>query len=599
MLTFITQFYICNIYIAIFIIVLFVLKFIFKNFLSPRTQYKLWFILFFLLTVPFLPTQVHSPTSLLCAMLDAYNQTITSTGSSDNLHSFNESVSSLTVINDYAVSVSSKAPSTFSFCLLIIWILGMFVLTLRLFRSWKQLHNIEYSSSPIHNTKMQTIFNNCLSELKIRKKIPLYSTIDLNSPAITGILRPRIYIPAYLINEENSSNLRYILLHELQHYCHKDGIVNMLMNLFSIVYWFNPLVWFAFKKMKNDGEIACDSSVLLLLEEKDYVDYGSTLLNFAEKLSSLSSPLASGISGDMKQMKRRILNIATFRQTSGLMKIRNISIYLFISIIILNFAPVLSTSAITTDYYAFDKNNKSVTYLNLSSDFAQYNGSFVLYDETTANWILYNETLATTRISPNSTYKIYDALMGLENEIITSEDSLLSWNGEDYSFDAWETDQDLNSAMQNSVNWYFQTLDSSAGRDTIHSFLQEVNYGNQTIGPDLSTYWTDSSLKISPIEQVELLQKFYSNDFHFSEKNIDTVKNAIHLSTTESYSLFGKTGTGRVDGEDVNGWFIGFIETQDNIYYFALNIQGNSNVTGSKASEIALSILEDMGIFNE
>ncbi|MCI9272282.1 MAG: hypothetical protein HFH11_14365, partial [Dorea sp.] len=60
-----------------------------------------------------------------------------------------------------------------------------------------------------------------------------------------------------------------------------------------------------------------------------------------------------------------------------------------------------------------------------------------------------------------------------------------------------------------------------------------------------------------------------------------------------------KTGTGRVDGQDVNGWFVGYIETTGNTYFFATNIQATENATGSKASEISLSILSHIGIWQQ
>ena len=80
-------------------------------------------------------------------------------------------------------------------------------------------------------------------------------------------------------------------------------------------------------------------------------------------------------------------------------------------------------------------------------------------------------------------------------------------------------------------------------------------------------------------------------------KNIQAVKKALLLSTTSSGSLYGKTGTGRVNGKDVNGWFIGYIETANNTYYFATNIQSSSGATGSQATEITESVLSNLGIW--
>ena len=77
---------------------------------------------------------------------------------------------------------------------------------------------------------------------------------------------------------------------------------------------------------------------------------------------------------------------------------------------------------------------KNITQLNLSSNFGDYTGSFVLYNQSADRWNIYNMDHASTRVSPNSTYKIYDALLGLESGIITPEHSTFTWNGEPYPF---------------------------------------------------------------------------------------------------------------------------------------------------------------------
>ncbi len=107
------------------------------------------------------------------------------------------------------------------------------------------------------------------------------------------------------------------------------------------------------------------------------------------------------------------------------------------------------------------------------------------------------------------------------------------------------------------------------------------------------------ALEISPIEQVELLTALHNNRFDFAQENINTVLNSICLFSSENKSFYGKTGTGRVDGQDVNGWFVGYAEIADNTYFFATNIQAAENATGSKALEISFSILSNMGIWQE
>ena len=212
-------------------------------------------------------------------------------------------------------------------------------------------------------------------------------------------------------------------------------------------------------------------------------------------------------------------------------------------------------------------------------------------------WKIHDIERATLRVAPNSTYKIYNALFGLENGIITPGNSLIDWNGNTYPFEAWNADQTLSSAMSASVNWYFACIDEQLGRASVQEYLHKIAYGNEDLSGDFSSYWMESSLKISPIEQVELLTKLQNHNLGFTPENVKAVKDSIHISSSSFGDFYGKTGTGRVNGQDINGWFIGFIERQNNTYFFATNIQSEQRATGSKASDITLSILSDLNIW--
>lgn len=561
-------------------------------------QYNLSIIFLVVLIVPFFPIK-SDPSSISWGHLlmpnSNTNGDIQTTFLSGNSYTLNK-------INDFAVSVSTRIPTFIHSLLVFFWSIGVFVMFVLLYRSAKQVKALHSSALPLQNEVINTLYIDCLNETNSKNAIPIYSTAFLKSPVLAGFLRPRIYLPIHLISNFNAgtisaTDLRYMLLHELQHYKHKDILVGYLINTANVFYWFNPLIGYFLKRIRQERELACDAAVLQLLKETEYTSYGNTLINFAETIALTPFPLTMGISGNAKQLKGRILNIASFRKPTFTQKIRGYLICLFVSTVIIGCVPILSAYASDQTGYHFDTTRKNITQLNLSSNFGNYTGSFVLYDQATDKWNIYNIDNASTRIPPNSTYKIYDALLGLESGIITPEHSTFTWNGEPCPFDSWESDQDLTSAMHNSVNWYFQAIDSQAGFQSVKTFLQTINYGNQNTGTNLNLYWTDFSLKISPIEQVELLQNFYQNNFHFDRKNIQAVKNALLLSTTSSGSLYGKTGTGRVNGKDVNGWFVGYIESDNNTYYFATNIQAPSNATGSQATEITEAILSDFGIW--
>lgn len=598
MIYFSFRFLLCNAIICIFLGSLLGLKNLLQRQLSACMQYNLSIIFLAVLIVPFLPIN-SAPSSIswrhLLTASSSTNGDIQTTFLSGNGYNLDK-------INDFAVSVSTQIPTFIHTLLVFFWSIGIFIMFFLLYRSVKQVKALHSSALPLQNEELNALYIECLNEVNSKHTIPIYSTAFLKSPVLAGFLHPRIYLPIHLISDFNAgtisaTDIRYMLLHELQHYKHKDILIGYLINTVNVFYWFNPLIWYFLKRIRQERELACDSAVLQLLKETEYKSYGNTLINFAETIALSPFPLTMGISGNIKQLKGRILNIASFHQSTFKQKIRGYLICIFVSTIIIGCIPILSVYASDQTGYHFDTTEKNITQLNLSSNFGDYTGSFVLYDQATDKWNIYNIDNASTRIPPNSTYKIYDALLGLESGIITPEHSTFTWNGEPCPFESWESDQDLTSAMHNSVNWYFQAIDSQAGFQSVKTFLQTINYGNQNTGTNLNLYWTDFSLKISPIEQVELLQNFYQNNFHFDRKNIQAVKNALLLSTTSSGSLYGKTGTGRVNGKDVNGWFVGYIESDNNTYYFATNIQAPSNATGSQATEITETILSDFGIW--
>ncbi|MBD5522728.1 MAG: BlaR1 family beta-lactam sensor/signal transducer [Lachnospiraceae bacterium] len=593
------RFFLCNILICPIIGILLMIKQVLRNHLTSRIQFNLWFLLLGLLAVPFIPIRPVG-FSQIFSLIDKWKNAASSNTKTITETAVNVSAIGTTKqINDFALSVSSKTPSVIGLILFGIWLIGIFAMLLLVIKSKARLKALKKSALPLQSRKVRMLYGNCLSELKIKRDIPIYSTAFLKSPIIVGLFRPCIYLPIHLISDFNAADMRYMLLHELQHYKHKDAIASYLMNFFGILYWFNPLVWYALKEMRNDREVACDTSVLKLLNESDYENYGNTLINFAEKVSLTPFPFATGISGTMRQMQKRIINISSYQKPSVWTRIKGTGIFAIIAVLLLGLTPMLSTYAAEQSYYKWNVSSEKIDLIDLSAYFNGYEGSFVLYDLKNDTWSIYDMDHATLQTAPNSTYKIYDALFGLEEGIITPKDSFMAWNGADYPFEAWNADQNLYSAMQSSVNWYFQEIDRQLGTSALRSYINQIGYGNEIINSDLSSYWMQSALKISPVEQVELLTNLYNNDFGFSPENVNAVKDSICLFSSKNESFYGKTGTGRINDNDINGWFIGYIETADSTYFFATNIQSTENATGSNASEISFSVLSDMGIWKQ
>lgn len=560
--------------------------------LTAKWHYHLWMFLFIALALPFIPTHLYN-FSTLFSRRDTYQTNalsstmeITETNMMQGLH----------LIQDFSVSVNRPDLSLLNMGVMGLWMSGMLLFTFTMVRGWLTLRRIKNYSSAFSNQEVLVLFEECKKRLQIKKSIKIVFSKRVQSPMIFGLFQTYIVLPSQHENWLSLKDYEYIFLHELNHYKNNDLLTNYMLLFYQIIYWFNPLVWLAFREMRLDREIACDTSVLHILDDNSFSEYGNTIINFVD-LSKRSSKLQLGthLNGSKLQIKKRIEQISTYKPGAKKSIRKSVFIYVLASIILTIQLPVLSAFATENDRYYF--NNVGTVYEDLHQFFKGYEGTFVLYDQSAQQYRIYNEEKSTLRVSPDSTYKIYSALFALESNVISPEESTLSWDGTEQPFDAWNMDQDVSSALQKSVNWYFQELDRKTGFETIQSSLQDINYGNSNVSGGFGEFWHESSLKISPVEQVKLLQAFYNNQLGYKEVHVQAVKEALLLEKNEEARLSGKTGTGTVNGRNINGWFIGYVETKNNTYFFATNIQNEDDTSGSKAVEITLSIFKNLGIY--
>ncbi|MDE7310841.1 MAG: BlaR1 family beta-lactam sensor/signal transducer [Eubacterium sp.] len=597
MADFMIAFLICNVWLSLIAGMLFAVRRLFGKYLTSRTAYHLWFLLLGACLVPLLPLpsirmpQAFAVLKLLCAADGSSRQGM----AEDALNVRPAGVAGWA--HDIGISVTSNAPSGIGQFLFCLWIAGAALTAVFFLRHTMCFRRIRQSALPLQNADIRSIYRFCLREMQIKKEIPVYSTAFLRSPVIAGFFKPCIYLPIQVICDCPARQVRYMLLHELSHYRHRDTLVQLLMKLTRIVYWFHPVILYALSQMHTDRETACDASVLKLLHPDAYADYGNTLLDLAQHVSAPSFPSAAGIGGTMAQIKKRVLHIAAYQPATKKQRAQSTLALLLTAAAVSAFLPLLSTQAADNSRYFFSEQGRQVRSLDLAEAFGSYNGSFVLYDTADNSWQIYQKDAALTRMPPASTYKIYSALLGLETGTITPDQSVIRWNGRRYSYESWNADQDLTSAMKNSVNWYFQAIDTRAGMDEARRHIQKIGYGNQMANNDPASYWTDGTLKISPVEQVELLQKFYHNAFGFAPEHIEAVKQAIQLESDGSGALYGKTGTVACEGNNISGWLVGFVEKGSRTCFFATNIQKESHADGSAAAQLTLDILAKLHIW--
>lgn len=235
---------------------------------------------------------------------------------------------------------------------------------------------------------------------------------------------------------------------------------------------------------------------------------------------------------------------------------------------------------------------------DLSRYFGGRQGTFVLYEPAAEKYWIYNDEQSLRRLSPCSSFKIFNSLIALENGTIARDDAetRIPWSGKTYDIAAWNRDQTLASATRDSVVWYFQELAKRIGAGAMQLYLDRIGYGNRDISGGLTQFWLRSSLQISAREQVDLLGRLYAGQLPFAPENRAIVLKNITLRETGGTKLMGKTGSGYEDGKWILGWFVGYIETPDKLYVFATNVEAADGASGVKAREITQAIARDKGL---
>ena len=134
----------------------------------------------------------------------------------------------------------------------------------------------------------------------------VYCSDQIQGPFVCGVIKPRIYLPLTIREDE----LDYILLHEQTHIRRKDHLIKIVYYLALCVHWFNPIVWNFQKLAAAEIEYACDEAVLKKMGTGIRADYSRSILNMAVSRKMIGSPLAFGENSP----KERIQNILKYKK---------------------------------------------------------------------------------------------------------------------------------------------------------------------------------------------------------------------------------------------------------------------------------------------
>ncbi|HRQ88609.1 MAG TPA: carboxypeptidase regulatory-like domain-containing protein, partial [Bacteroidia bacterium] len=148
------------------------------------------------------------------------------------------------------------------------------------------------------------------------RRIPaLRITRAVPAPAVSGLLRTEILLPPSTLQRLDETELRLVLLHELAHLRRRDLWLHWLLTLLQAVHWFNPVLWWAFHRLRVEAESAADAWALQRCGDETPLRYGETLLRLLETEQPprrVAIPGVVGVVESARDLRSRIRAIGRF-----------------------------------------------------------------------------------------------------------------------------------------------------------------------------------------------------------------------------------------------------------------------------------------------
>ncbi|MEO1049688.1 MAG: penicillin-binding transpeptidase domain-containing protein [Bacteroidota bacterium] len=231
-------------------------------------------------------------------------------------------------------------------------------------------------------------------------------------------------------------------------------------------------------------------------------------------------------------------------------------------------------------------------------------GSITIYDYKLKKWMTNDMADSQVPTLPASTFKIVNTLIALETGAIKDEHEIIPW------IDHYDTakyghrpniyhSMNMKEAFKLSAGWAYIELAKRIGKDRYKSFLTQIEYGNVDLSIEDPDFWNFGDFAISPANQIDVLVGIYEETLPFSRRSFKILKEMMIAEKSDDYTIRAKTGWTRDGGKDT-GWWVGYIETSDNVYFFATRLindlnEPNANF-GSCRKEITKKICAELGV---
>lgn len=290
-------------------IIIWCIKLLLKNKLSPAWHYYIWFIVIIRLLLPY---SLNSSVSI-------YNTVNIDKSMPQNIiNSSSTQIISNPAVTHAKISINNvlnqDSGQNILHILSMIWIIilgigAVYLLAIYIIFCFKVK-----SDEPFREVEIRYTLKQCKKAMKVSRNIQIKKSRSVKTPCITGLITPVILIPKYMANKLTNEEIKHIIIHELVHFKRKDTLVNWIITVLNLIHWFNPILYFLFKRLRQDSEISCDARALSYIKGKERKDYGNTIINLVSLVSSFDVKPWETSMVSKSEIKRRIVMISKFKK---------------------------------------------------------------------------------------------------------------------------------------------------------------------------------------------------------------------------------------------------------------------------------------------
>lgn len=278
-----------------------------SRYISPKIIYAMWIVFLLALVVPpFISSKVSVYNYIDVSGIEelTYNYELT-----DSKEAFSEDNKS----NDEEVednktsgrtSQETKPLPSLKDILPVLWLTGAGTLMI-IYVISNLIFIRKIGSEKFEDDRIIKIFETAKTKFKLERKIELINQTVVKSPAIVGIVKPKILLTEK-IKKSTDTEVEYIFRHELAHFKRKDNVINSVLIFLRTIHWFNPIVWLVMKEIKKDMEFTADEKAVKGLEIDDRKEYCKLLVNLSSTSNSSFMERAIGIANDKNNLEKRI-----------------------------------------------------------------------------------------------------------------------------------------------------------------------------------------------------------------------------------------------------------------------------------------------------